>query len=210
MEELVARYAKVPLKRRLAIFGVILAVMFAGFWSTLRAPQAEQIEELKAKYLKLEGERDEKQGYIENLPKHEARYAELVQNLNVARAQLPDDPDVPALVAQLGNKERQAGVLIQNFEPKGEAVKDFYVEITFDVKLKGSFHEVATFVDSLGKLDRIINVTDISMLAPKTQNQKVVIDSGFFLKTYRSATPAELEAAKNAATTASQKKGGKK
>jgi type IV pilus assembly protein PilO len=49
----------------------------------------------------------------------------------------------------------------------------------------GSYHEIGNFIDSIGKLDRIINVTDISMTNPKTQNQKIIVQSKFNIKTYR-------------------------
>jgi len=92
---------------------------------------------------------------------------------------------VPQLLAQLGNKARQSGLLIQSFEPKGETARDFVSEISFAMAVRGSFHEIATFVASVGKLDRIVNVTGLSMDTPKTVNKKIVVDSKFTLTTYR-------------------------
>lgn len=198
MDELIAKYAKLPAKQRLAGFAAIVVVLLAGHWTLVYSPQSDELDTLKAEYIRLDGERRDKEEYITNLAKYEARLNELQNDLNQARAELPDDPDVPNLLAQLGNKARGSGLSIDRFEPKGENIAEFYAEIIFDMKVKGSYHEVASFVDSIGKLDRIVNVTGLSMTQPKTANQKVVVDGSFTIKTYRFVDSAEAEAAKAA------------
>jgi type IV pilus assembly protein PilO len=199
MDELIARYSKLPAKQRLAGFSGILIAVLAGYWYLVYSGQSAELDVLKAQYIKLDSERRDKEEYINNLAKYEARYNELQLDLNKARSELPDDPDVPNLLAQLGNKARQAGLAIDRFEPKGESIQQFYADIIFDMKVKGSYHEVATFVDSLGKLDRIINVTGLSMAAPRTVNQKVLLDGSFTIKTYRFVDAAEAASAQAAA-----------
>ncbi len=190
---MLARYAKIPFRQRMAVFAAVVAAVLLGYWYLVKSAQASKIEALEQTYTELESERAEKQAYAENLVRYEARLNELQESLNQARSQLPDDPDVPQLLAQLGNKARQAGLEIERFEPKGEQPRDFYAEIVFEMKVHGSFHEIATFLDSLGKLDRILNVTGLSMTAPKTVNQKVVVDCGFTIKSYRFLEKAEPE-----------------
>ena len=63
--------------------------------------------------------------------------------------------------------------------------KGFYAEIGFDMAVKGSFHEIATFIDSISQLQRIVNVTDLTMSTPVQQNSKIVVNSTFKVKTYR-------------------------
>ena len=133
----------------------------------------------------LQTQRSEKEAYIANLSQYEARLAELQSSLQVARAMLPDDAAVPEFLSQLGNKARQSGLNIETFEPKGEAAEDFFSEIIFRVKVRGSYHEVATFIDAVGKLDRIVNVSDIVMSTPVVESQKILVKSEFNVKTYR-------------------------
>ena len=101
------------------------------------------------------------------------------------RARLPDNADVPQLLAQLGSHARSTGLFISEFKPMAEAGKGFYAEIPFGMTVRGSYHEIAMFLDSIAKLDRIINVTSLTMGSPETQNAKVVVNASFNLKTYR-------------------------
>ena len=185
MEELLARYAKIPIRQRLAGFAAIAVLILAGHWYFIYSDQSDKLTSLEMQYTQLETERSEKQAYVVNLQKYEDRLKELQDSLNTARSQLPDDPDVPQLLAQLGNRAKQAGLEIDRFEPKGERPQDFYAEIIFDVKVHGSYHEIGTFLDSVGKLDRILNVSGLSMTNPRTVNQKVMVDCAFMIKTYR-------------------------
>ena len=61
---------------------------------------------------------------------------------------------------QVGNRAWDVGLSIDRFEPLGETTKDFYSEI-LTMRLKGTYHEIATYIDSIGKMDRIVNVTGI-------------------------------------------------
>ncbi|MEM6730432.1 MAG: type 4a pilus biogenesis protein PilO, partial [Myxococcota bacterium] len=63
--------------------------------------------------------------------------------------------------------------------------KGFYAEVGVNMEVAGSFHEIGTFVDAVGKMDRIVNVRDIRMTRPQTVNSKVVVNSKFSIATYR-------------------------
>lgn len=185
MDKLLEQYANVPPRQRWGGVAAIVLAMIGGYAYFFYGDQAERINQLKNQATKLEGDRAKAQAVVDNLAKYEARLTELQQKLNEARAQLPDDADVPQLLAQLDNKARQAGLYISRFEPKGEQPKDFYADINFEMAVRGSYHEMGAFIDSVGKLDRIINVLNISMSNPKTENQKVLVDGTFTIKAYR-------------------------
>ena len=185
MEKLIERYADTPPRKRYGMIALVVALLATGFWFFFWSDQSNAIEGLEDRYRAVENERAEKQAYVDNLTKYETRLNELQESLNQAREMLPDDPDVPQLLAQLDNRAHQAGLQIDRFEPRGEEIKDFFAEIGFEMKVRGSYHEVASFIDSVGKLDRIVNVTGIQMEQPQTVNQRVVIRSSFIIKAYR-------------------------
>jgi type IV pilus assembly protein PilO len=185
MDKLVQQWSKVPPKQRYALVALIAVGLLAGYYYLYYGEASERVQALSEQYTTLESQRVEKQAYVDNLAKYEARINELQQQLNEARAKLPDQADVPQLLAQLGNKGRQLGLAIDRFQPGSETPAEFYATIAFAVEARGSYHEVGMFLDAVGSLDRIVNVTDISLTDPKTENQKVVVKSQFNLSTYR-------------------------
>ena len=185
MDELLARYARIaPQVRYLmasAVFAAVLLIYYVLFQIGVESSRARAQADLQ----KASATRAEKRAYADNLSKYEARLEQLQENLSAARAQLPDTADTPTFLAQISAKASAAGLTIESFTPQEETQKDFYAELTFAMQVRGSFHEIVTFIDAVGKLDRIVNVMGINMTNPKEENQKVVLEGHFSVKTYR-------------------------
>ena len=187
MEELIERYAKVPRQQRFLGFAVVVLAVIALYWFFVHSSVTSQVQDLRGQKNSFERKRVDQTKKKKDLKLYETKLRELEDELSRARAQLPDSADVAQLISQLGNKGRQSGLLLNRIEPQPEVSKGFYAEIPFNVSLEGSYHEIATFIDSLGKLERIVNVSNISMTQPKLENSKMVLKSNLQVKTYRYA-----------------------
>jgi type IV pilus assembly protein PilO len=49
----------------------------------------------------------------------------------------------------------------------------------------GNYHEIGVFLDSVSKLARIVNVTNIKMGGVKTVNEKLVVNASYVATTFR-------------------------
>ena len=110
-----------------------------------------------------------KRAYARNLTKYEARIEKQKQRLEHARSLLPDNTYVAELLAQFGAKAEQTGLEIKSFKPGGVTKRKLFSEIQFEVQVVGSFHEIATFIESLSQIDQITTVGAFSM-QPKSSN----------------------------------------
>jgi len=59
------------------------------------------------------------------------------------------------------------------FQPKKEKKRDFYAEIPVDLKISGSYHNLAVFFDSISRLSRIVNIRNLKL---KEGKKKLNID----------------------------------
>lgn len=194
MEDLIARYMQVTTRvRYLSTLGIILTLI-ALYYFLVHQGLQEQLTSLETQYQMLENSLAEKSAYAANLAKYQARHEQLTLSLNTARAMLPDNPDIPQFLAQLGNIGKDIGLVVDRIEPKAEHSVDFYAEIPIAMKLHGSYHDVAMFIDQVGHLDRIVNVIDLSLVNPKLENQKVINSGEFLIKTYRFLTDEQVAA----------------
>ncbi|MGI6393216.1 MAG: type 4a pilus biogenesis protein PilO [bacterium] len=141
----------------------------------------------------------------------------LDRDLKVAISMLPDKKEIPSLLKKLSDEAEKFGLEVYYFEPLAERKKDFYAEVPVSIKVKGSFHEVLGFFDSVNKLARIVNVSDIDIKADTQRSQskqvkgnvvsafsgfqpnKVYLDIVFRATTYRFLTAAEMGGGANAA-----------
>ncbi|MFZ0450001.1 MAG: type 4a pilus biogenesis protein PilO [Desulfatiglandaceae bacterium] len=98
-----------------------------------------------------------------NLKKFEAEQAEVTAQFQEALKLLPNEREIPSLlrtITQLGTDSQLKFLL---FSPKKERVKNFYIEIPVAIKVSGTYHNVASFFDKVGRMERIVNILDVSM-----------------------------------------------
>ncbi len=195
MEELIEQYAMTPAKKRYGGLAVIIFLLFGVYYITLNDWQQSDIRKYHGRVAKKTTERNKKQQYVRNMEQYEARFNDLGSDLEHARNIIPDTANVPQLLSQLDSRARQSGLTIDRFEPLSEVQHSFYADMAFSLSLVGSYHEIAMFVDAVGKMDRVVNVSGISMTAPQSEDKRVILNGDFTIKTYRFMTEAEEAAA---------------
>ena len=71
------------------------------------------------------------------------------------------------LVPDITTLGKNAGLEFKAFRPKAEIRRGFYSEVPIDIEFSGDFHEIATFLDRVAKLPRIVNVRKLEMSVKK-------------------------------------------
>ena len=107
MDKIIARWVKIPSRQRYLLIMLSIGGLVGGYYYFFHADLSKKLNRVKKQYRTLEAQRAEKRAYVDNLAKYEARLNELQQDLNLARAQLPDNADV-AMLIKAGNKEFDA------------------------------------------------------------------------------------------------------
>ena len=85
-------------------------------------------------------------------------------------------------LSEIGNK---SGLTITTIEPQGEMRQSFYASIPIVMAVSGNYHEIGVFLDSLSKLARIVNVTNIKMSTPRLVNEKLIVSATYVATTFR-------------------------
>jgi type IV pilus assembly protein PilO len=74
---------------------------------------------------------------------------------------------------------------VVRFKPVGERPKGFYAEVPVELKLVGSYHEMALFSDAVGTLPRIVNINNLSLGGPKDASGRTVLTIDCLVTTFR-------------------------
>jgi type IV pilus assembly protein PilO len=211
MEEFIETYSKIaPGQRYLMAVGAAILII-AAYYTLYNQGQQAELEALAVELAAEQVTREEKEDFVKTQHQFEEKFNNLKAQMELARKILPDDSNVPALLKELGNRARQSGLDLQQFSPQTETTTHgFYEELLFDINLEGSYHEIATFVNSVGKMDRIVNISKINLSSPQTINQKIILKGDFTVKTYRFINESEKDKdKKDKDKKKKKKKGGK-
>lgn len=208
MKELLNRILDLPQQQKLGVLaGLIVAVLLLDYF-LLYSPQSDEISELTQEIENSRNQRDKKKKEAANIPKLKEQMAQLDGMLKEAVAQLPDRKEIPDLLSSISNKVKESGLDILIFRPRAENLQEFYAEIPVDIVVRGGFHNVATFFDEVGRLNRLVNIANIELRNPKANEDQVIMEVSTVATTFRFLDDAER--GKIAAERAAKEKAAKK
>ena len=182
MNEQIETILELPLGQKIAILLGTLFVVFVLFWFVFFAPINTRHEELSKKVEELVTKKNQQEGIVKNLRQYVDRVNTLDGELKKALLQLPDKKEIDQLLLNISDKARDAGLEIKLFKPRGEEKRDFYAAVPVDIEVSGSYHQVASFFDEVGRMDRIVNLENLSISDP------VIDKNSLTLKTVVTAT----------------------
>ena len=172
--------------------GVIVAVAVLD-WQYWYGPQARALTEAQSRVterrLELEGKRAKANARAEA----ERQLRDLTAELRRAQARLPDQREIADLLSSIAASGRSAGLEITLFRQKPEAYHDFYAGVPVEMQMRGTYHELATFLDRVKRLDRIVNVTDIHLTKPHIENDRMLLEATCMVTTFRFLDEAERQ-----------------
>jgi type IV pilus assembly protein PilO len=180
-----------PTGQKLGILGGVLlgvALLDYVYWY---GPRGGQLAELRAEVGQKQAELDSKKGKTNSREAVERELRELGAELKRAEARLPDQREIADLLSNVAASGRAAGLDIILFRQKPEVYHDFYAEVPVEMQMRGTYHDVALFLDRVKRLDRIVNVTDIQLKKPVVQGERVMLDAGCTATTFRFLDEAE-------------------
>jgi len=101
------------------------------------------------------------EAYKPKLADMERQLANLKQQLEIEQRIVPDDKNVDAFMRMMDGEAQKAGIEIRRYTAQPVRTKDFYSEMPFELELDGPYYSVLNFYDRVGKLERIVNVSNL-------------------------------------------------
>ena len=191
MKELLDRILDLPRQQKIGVLaGLIVAILLLDYF-LFYSPRSDEISKLTQEVENQRNERDKKKKEAANIPKLKEQMRQLDGMLKEAVAQLPDRKELPDLLTSISNKVKESGLDILIFRPRAENIQEFYAEIPVDIVVRGGFHNVATFFDEVGRLNRLVNIANIELRNPKTKEDQVIMEVSTVATTFRFLDEAE-------------------
>lgn len=170
MNPRVEKLLKLPLYQRILILAGLVAVIVGLFVYLLYLPKQEELRNLQKKSATLETRLQEDRRIANNLPKFKAEFEKMSEQLDAALTQLPNQKEIPSLLSSIASLANDEGLEVLRFKPGNEVPRGFYADVPVELKLVGSFHQVASFFYEVGQLPRIVNIGNLKLSAGKNKN----------------------------------------
>jgi len=185
MNPKVEKLLKLPLYQRSLLLAALVVVVFGVFVWFLWLPEYDKLAGMDQEIARLEADYVQKKQIADNLPKFKEEFAKLEKLLEEALTQLPNKKEIPTLLTNLASLAKDNGLEVVNFTPRGEVNKGFYAEVPASLDLVGSYHQIAEFAQAVGKLSRIVNLSDLSLASPRVDGRSAVLGIKCKVTTFR-------------------------
>lgn len=171
--------------RALTVGLIFVLVAVGGTWYFVWKDKAPQYEKVKAQEMtELRPRFENRQRKAANYDAYRAQLDEITQSFGAMLRQLPGKTEVPSLLVDISQTGLAAGLDEELFRPEEELMKDFYAELPIQIRLTGTYHELARFVSDVAELPRIVTLHNVE-LKQQTDSPVGALTMDVTAKTYR-------------------------
>ena len=183
---------------RLVIGLVLLIVIFMVAQFLVLGPQQEEFMKLSSRAEELKILQDKKIMLQSAIRTQKAEIQKIEKELAGTLEKLPNEKEIPQLLLKASSLGREAGLDVTVFRQKPEVFREFYMEVPVEMSTRTDYHQLQRYFFSLGKMPRIVNVTNMVIGNPKVERNNVSLQASFLITTYRFLSEAEKAAIKKA------------
>jgi type IV pilus assembly protein PilO len=176
---------KLSLTKKLAVLSVVLAAIFYGYYSLFYVPNHEELKRLETQLTVAQKKLEESRAAAKRLPEFRKEVAELNRAFAVALAQLPNKKEIPSLLENITTTGRGVNLEFLLFKPVAEKPKGFYAEVPVEVKVLGGYNNLADFVQKVGDMPRIVNISNLKISNAKDVDGNIKLTADFVATTFR-------------------------
>jgi len=191
VKDLIERLLGLEPRQKLAlILGAPLLILVL-YYVFLAGPRVVETAGLRQRVAEMEEDRIRKQAQTADRDKAAAQLRDVEQALARAMTQLPDRKEIPDLLSSISLLGRDSGLDILVFRQRPEAYREFYAEVPVEMEVRGTYHQVAAFLDEVGRLDRIVNVSNIEVTSPEIEGGDLQLKARSRVTTFRFLSESE-------------------
>ena len=189
LDALFKKVGKLKKGHRILIFAGTLLLLGGAFLYFVYMPNTAEINRIEKEIAGLKQRIALTKARAKNLAKIRDEHTRVKKQFQEALKILPDKREIPSLLAGISQLGIDSKLQFRLFSPSKEAPQDFYVKIPVSIEVGGKYRDVALFFDKVRRMDRIVNIVNISM-KPKTPLSTELITKCTAI-TYRFKTKAD-------------------
>jgi type IV pilus assembly protein PilO len=182
-----------PPKQKLAALAGLVLVVGVLDWQYFYGPKQGDLNDLREQVAQRRTELETRRAKTNARDAAERELRELNAELKRAEARLPDQREIADLLSNVAASGRAAGLDITLFRQKPEVYREFYAEVPVEMQMRGTYHDVVTFLDRVKRLDRIVNVGNIQLKNPRVEGERVTLEASCTATTFRFLDEAERQ-----------------
>jgi type IV pilus assembly protein PilO len=178
-------FAGLPPAAKAVLLVAVLALVSAGYYLGVHMTLEQETEDAQRKHAVLSNDlnqaRERQKEYLRLREELAGREASDKQNMRV----LPANAEIPAFLDDLNRLAELSGLKVANVSPRVEAAEQFFVRVPVSLNIAGKFHQLTKFFYNVSRLERAINMDNISLTQPLRDGEEISLSVSVLATTFR-------------------------
>jgi len=175
--------------RVLILFGTVVLIGGLFVWFVY-IPKGEDITKAKETIASLQRKLDQAKVRAQHLKKFEEELMLVDGQFQEALKLLPNEKEIPQLLRTITQLGSDSELQFRLFRPQREHQRDFFIEIPVSIEVSGTYHNVAVFFDRVGRMERIVNILNVSMKPIQDRSTTLVTNCDAVTYSFKGPTDA--------------------
>jgi len=179
-----------PLPGQLAALCLLVLLVLGAAYMAVFSSVQDEIEQARLQEEQLRQTFVDKKRQASNLVALENQLKQIEVSFGTLLKQLPTKSEMDSLLTEINQAGIGRGLQFELFRPAGEVKTDQMAELPIQIRLTGTYNELAAFVTDVSQLSRIVTISDISLtpVGDAKSNRMVMMATA---KTYRALEAEE-------------------
>ena len=181
-----------PLLPRLTVWAAAAMLVVVVGWFVVLSDKADELQIAKDKEPQLKSEYTNKLTQAINLEALKKQREQVEGYVKQLEKQLPGKAEMDALLTDINQACVGRGLVIDQFVPGNNEVKDYYAELPITIKVTGRYHDIGAFAGDIAALSRIVTLHNLNISGTPTGQ----LSMEAIARTYRYLDPNEVTEAR--------------
>jgi type IV pilus assembly protein PilO len=177
-----------PQTQKKLFAGIVPLLLLFAFYQFYHTDRAVEVSELETQLEVLETANNSARVLAaQGGPELQKRLAMYEQHMKRLEELIPRREEVAELLHSMGLRAQSSGVELTKMKPEVDEAGAFYTKRTYEMGVKGTFHEVGEFLAEVGSLPRIVTSTELKLGRKGTEVDRAgspLVDANFRIVTY--------------------------
>ncbi len=175
-------------RKRLLLVVALLAVLAYFGYERLYKPKSEEVAALQTRLETLRARNQAARQLTEQNGRSAVERKLVLYRDQLVRVEglIPSGEEVPDLLDAISAEAQRTGVELALIQPVGATAETYYTRRTYDLAVRGSYHQIGAFLTEIASLPRIITPTNLNLAltSDSVSTADPELEAKFAIETY--------------------------
>lgn len=177
---------KDPAQQKRLLIGLVPLLLVFAYWYFLHGDYTQEVADMRTRLENLETMNASARLRSTQSRELEERLQQFERHIDRLEDLVPRGEEVSQLLFQINQRAEQMGVEVVRFTPGQTSPGAHYNRRTYEMTVRGTYHNIGRFLSDIGGLPRIITPTRLALSTSNTPGRGGVqlLEGSFELVTY--------------------------